>query len=96
MQVRIESIIRQSKLYAQSGMPERAVEELNRGLVYRPQDDNLHYELALLYAYNLLDQPKALYHFQKCLEYNPGRLDKPRIQSEIDRLSYYLREQEKR
>jgi tetratricopeptide (TPR) repeat protein len=93
LQKRVESFVAESKRYSAGGDYAMAVGELRKALVLDTKNDAAHYELALIYDYYLHDVPGALFHFEKCLEYNPYHLDRVRIKDEIDRLKYYQSKQ---
>jgi len=87
----IENILAESSRYKYAGWYQRAIEELKRGLIFQPENAELHYQLGLIYAYNLNQPEKAIEHFQKCLKYNPYHLYRDQIKNEIQRLEYYCR-----
>lgn len=82
-QKRVEEVIAVSREYSAKGLSERALEELNKGLVLGPENADIRLELAIIYRNSVRDYAKALYYFRETLNLNPYHIDKKRILREI-------------
>ena len=73
-------------------MYERAVEEFNKAVALDPDNADAQYELGRLYDFSYYDPQKALLHFKECLRLNPYHLDRARIDNEIKRFEFQLKD----
>jgi tetratricopeptide (TPR) repeat protein len=85
-----ESLLYEGKAYARNGWNAEALAAMNKALVYRPDDENLHYEIAVLYDFSLHDHRSAVAHYERCLALDPYFPQRDRVKNEIDRLKYCM------
>jgi tetratricopeptide (TPR) repeat protein len=90
LEKRVEGLVDSAKAYSRGQWYDNAVEELNKAIVLDPKNDEAHYQLGLIYDYDLHDAAKALEQYSACLADNPYHTDRAHIKDEIDRLTYYL------
>lgn len=87
---KVQQLLTDSKIYLSAGRINEALQQLNKARVYAPQNDEIYYQLGIIYAYYLYDDERALYHFQRCLELNPHHFDEKKIKNQIEWLIYKI------
>ncbi|MCK9555382.1 tetratricopeptide repeat protein [bacterium] len=68
----------------QTGDYKEALNNYEKALELDPLDPDIHYNIAILYDENLGENSKAVYHYRKYLELNPGAEDKSTVIHWID------------
>lgn len=65
-------------LYDNMGMYKEAICEYEKALEYNPDDPDTHYNLGIVYDNHIKDKEKAIYHYNKYLEFcdDPGDIKK--------------------
>ncbi|MDD5645198.1 MAG: tetratricopeptide repeat protein [bacterium] len=68
----------------QTGRYKEALDNYKKALALDPSDPDIHYNLAILYDENIEDNKKAVYHYKRYLELNPGAEDRGVVVHWID------------
>jgi tetratricopeptide (TPR) repeat protein len=63
------------------GEYEQALEEYQKALEILPEDPDLHYNMAIVYDDHMDDKQKAVFHYQRYLELNPGAADRAKVRT---------------
>ncbi len=65
--------------YQRTGSYKEALSNYEKALELDPLDPDIHYNIAILYDESLGENDKAIYHYRKYLELNPGAEDKSTV-----------------
>ena len=75
------------KAYEEKGLFEEAIKAYFGALRLKPNDADIHLDLAALYLTRLIDKDLALFHLRKGLELNPTHSRAEQIRDTIEILS---------